>query len=245
MSLGFGTRARVGQLYPSGGLCDYELQVMAPDGVQVLTTRMPFRATGVADDLALVQGLEHHARLLADAEVDLIAFNCTAASMLVGPAEVRRRIHEATDLPAVTTIEAVEVALDLLGARRIALLNPYPDEVVAREVAHLAGLGVDTVVTAGPSCATPVEQGSIPPEEWLRLAGSIDTGDVDVVLLSCAGTRTAEVLDAMEQACGRPVVTSNQALLRLVLTRLGIAPVSTGYGHLLSPAVSSPDRKVP
>lgn len=240
MSVGFGTRARVGQLYPSGGLCDYELQLMAPDGVQVLTTRMPFRATGVADDLALVDDLERHARLLADPQVDLIAFNCTAASMLVGPAEVRRRIHEATGLPSVTTIEAVEAALDLLGARRIALLTPYPEEVEAREVAHLADLGIETVTRAGPACATPVEQGSIPPEEWLRLAGTLDTDGVDAVLLSCAGTRTAEVLDAMERACGRPVVTSNQALLHLVLTRLGVEPVSPGHGRLLSP-----DRKVP
>ena len=33
MSLGFGTTARIGQLYPSGGLCDYEPQLMAPAGV--------------------------------------------------------------------------------------------------------------------------------------------------------------------------------------------------------------------
>ena len=99
--------ARVGHLYPSGGLCDDEIQLMAPTGVQFLTTRLPFRATGVADDLALADDLELHAGLLADAAVNLIAFNCTAASMLLGPEPLRRRIAAETSLPVVTTIEAV------------------------------------------------------------------------------------------------------------------------------------------
>ncbi|WP_406726860.1 hypothetical protein WJ438_22660 [Streptomyces sp. GD-15H] len=84
MSLGFGHLARIGHLYPSGGLCDYEIQLMAPDGVQFLTTRLPFRNTGIADDLGLVENLEQHARLLADADVDVIAVNCTAVTLLVG-----------------------------------------------------------------------------------------------------------------------------------------------------------------
>jgi maleate isomerase len=234
MATGFGTRARVGQLYPSGGLCDYELQLMAPEGVQVVTTRMPFRATGVADDLALVEGLEDHASLLADAEVDLIAFNCTAASLLVGPQEVRRRVETATGIPVVTTIEAVVAALDVLGARRIVLVNPYPAEVERHEVEHLSGLGIEVLATAGPECATPVEQGSISPGTWVQVFEGLETDDADAVLLSCAGTRTAEVLEDLEEACGRPVVTSNQALLRLVLVSLGLEPVSPGHGTLLA-----------
>lgn len=236
MSVGFGARARVGQLYPSGGLCDYELQMMAPAGVQVLTTRMAFRGTSVADDLALVDDLEAHARLLADAEVDLIVFNCTAASLLVGPAEIRRRIHEATGIGSITTIEAVEAALHHLGVRRIALLNPYPEDVEAHEVEHLHGLGFEVVATAGPSCATPVEQAGIPPEEWVRLAGGLATAGADGVLISCAGTRTAEAIATIEELTGLPVVTSNQALVRHVLTTLEVEPVSPGYGSLLSPA---------
>ena len=83
MSIGFGHRARIGQLYPSGGLCDFEVQRMAPEGVQFVTTRMSFRDTSRESDLALVQDVEAHARLLADAKAELIAFNCNAASLMV------------------------------------------------------------------------------------------------------------------------------------------------------------------
>jgi maleate isomerase len=230
-----GTTARVGQLYPSGGLCDDELAQMAPTGVHVLTTRMPFRRTGVEDDLALVADLERDAGLLADAEVDLIAFNCTAASMLVGPAVVRRRIEDATGIPAITTIEAVVDALLLLDARRLLLLNPYPPEVERREVEHLAGLGIEVVATAGPSCDTPVAQGTIAPREWVRTLAAMDHARADAVLISCAGTRTAGVLTELEAVSGLPVVTSNQALLRSVLLALGRPPVSAGFGTILAP----------
>ncbi|MDP9821836.1 maleate cis-trans isomerase family protein [Nocardioides massiliensis] len=234
MALGFGHRARVGQLYPSGGLCDYELQMMAPAGVQVVTTRMPFAATSAADDLAMIRDLERNALLLADAEVDLIAFNCTAASLLAGPEVVTARITAATGISAVTTIDAVEQALLALDARRIALVNPYPPEVEEHEISYLADHGFTVVATAGPACATPTEQGAIPHDTWRREVGGLDPAAIDAVLISCAGVQTAEIIGELEDLCGLPVVTSNQALLRLVLLHLGLEPVSPDYGRLLA-----------
>lgn len=233
MSIGFGTTARIGHLYPSGGLCDYEVQLMAPEGVQFLTTRMPFRRTGLADDLALAEGLEVHAGLLADAEVDLIAFNCTAASMLLGPAQVNARITAATGIPSVTTIEAVLEALAHLGAHRLVLLDPYPREVEDAEVAHLAAAGHEVVARGGPECATPVEQGCLPPAEWRRIAREVDPAGADAVLVSCAGAQVATSIAAIEDALGIPVVASNQALLWKVLHLLDLPAPGPGYGRLL------------
>ncbi len=225
--------ARVGHLYPSGGLCDDEIQLMAPTGVQFLTTRLPFRATGVADDLALADDLELHAGLLADAAVNLIAFNCTAASMLLGPEPLRRRIAAETSLPVVTTIEAVVEALRHLRAERILLLDPYPPEVEEREIDHLERLGFTVLDARGPSCLTPVEQGLIPPEYWLTAALEFDRREADAILLSCAGTRVAEAHHWIEAATGLPLITSNQALLWEVLRTLRIDDPVPRFGRLL------------
>jgi maleate isomerase len=234
VSLQFGDRARVGQLYPSGGLCDHEVQVMAPPGVRFLTTRVPFRRTGVADDRAFAEAVGDHAVLLADAAVDLIAVNCTAATMIAGPERVRRTVRERTGIEAVTTFEAVLGALAALDARRVALVTPYVAEVVEAEVRHLAEHGVAVVRTAGVPCRTPVEQGEIPAGRWLELAGGVRVDDVDVLLLSCAGIQVAPVIAALEARTGVPVVTSNQALLWLVLSTLGLPDRVTGYGELLA-----------
>lgn len=235
MVIGFGHRARIGHIYPSGGICDHEIQMMAPEGVQFLTTRLPFRRTTLDDDRAMVAGVGEAARLLADAEVDLIAFNCTAASMLVGPETIRARVAEATNgIGCISTIEAVVHALRRLAVTRIALLDPYPSEVEQAELSHLESQGFAVVDHAGPACATPVEQGQIPPAEWVRLAGTLDLSHAEAVLISCAGTQNAQAIETIEQRTRLPVVTSNQALLWLALAVCGITDPVLGHGRLLA-----------
>jgi maleate isomerase len=236
MSLGFGVAARIGHLYPSGGLCDYEVQLMAPEGVQLVTTRMPFRRSGLADDLALFADLEAHSRLLADAEVDLVAVNCTAATMLAGAESVNARVLAATGLPSTTTIEAVLDGLAAARVRRVALLTPYVEEVTRAEVGFLAAQGLEVVATASLPCATPVEQAAHEPEVWRELARSLRGSGADGLLISCAGIRVAPVLAAIEAEFGRPVVASNQALLWQCLRRCGVPDRPDGYGALLAGA---------
>lgn len=234
MSHGFGTRARVGHLYPSGGLCDFELQGMAPEGVQFLTTRVPFRGTGVADDLNFAEHVGSQSELLADAAVELIAVNCTAATMLAGPQKIRDVVTERSGVPAVTTIEAVLAALDLLDVRRVALVTPYVPEVVEAEAAYLAENGVEVVEYGGTPCDTPVKQGQISPGEWLDTIDRLALRDAEAVLLSCAGVQIATVIDEIERRTGLPLVTSNQALLWWVLRTLSLPEEATGCGRLLS-----------
>lgn len=208
---------------------------MAPGGVQFLTTRVAFRRTGLEDDRAMIDGVAAAATLLADAEVDLIAFNCTAASMLAGPDEIRSRVAEATGgIGCVSTIEAVVGALSAVGATRIALLNPYPADVEEAEVGYFTEQGLTVVDRAGPACRTPVEQGAIHPTDWVRFAEEADTSTADAVLISCAGTQTADAIALIEQSTGLPVITSNQALLWLVLATSGITDPLPQYGRLLA-----------
>ena len=236
MSCGFGTRARIGQLYPSGGLCDYEMQLMAPDGVQFLTSRLPFRRSSLADDAALLEDLEVHASLLADARVDLIALNCTAAGVVAGAKHINQRIEAATGIRAVTTVEAVLAALDAVGAKRVALLTPYLPEVVDAERRFLGLHGIEVVAEYAESRATPFEQGMIPPERWLELSErlQIASATADALLISCAGIQLATHMDAIEKRFERPVVASNQALLWYCLRALGITEQRAGYGALLA-----------
>lgn len=236
MAAALGSKARIGQLYPSGGLCDHEMQRMAPDGVHFVTTRMPFRKAGLEDDAALARDVESHASLLAHARVGLIAFNCTAASMVSGPAAINRRIEAATGIRSVTTIEAVLEALEAANLRRFALLTPYLPEVVEAEIAWFAARGLSVTATAGVPCADPVQQGSIEPQRWRDLASGLRTVPGDGLLVSCAGIQLADVLGEIEQTIGRPVIASNQALLWTCLRRLDLADRPRGYGALLEGA---------
>jgi maleate isomerase len=240
MAQRFGWKARIGQLYPSGGLCDYEPQAMAPEGVQFVTTRLSFRKAGLEDDAQLVRNLETHARLVADAQVQLIAFNCTAASLAAGSDSINRRIKAATGIPSTTTIEAVLAALNAARLRRFALLTPYLPEVVAAETAFLRARGYEVAAVAGLPCGDPVTQGTIPPARWLELARDLSGTDCDGLLISCAGIQIAAVLDAIEEDFRRPVIASNQALVWHCLRMLGLPDRPAGHGALLRGAFDTP-----
>ncbi|MCK9552649.1 hypothetical protein [Aquamicrobium sp.] len=208
--------------------------MMAPEGVQFVTTRMPFTKSGLEDDIRLVENIEDHAALCAHAKVELILFNCTAASMAVGADVVNDRIEISTGVPSVTTIEGVLGAMTAAGMKRIALLTPYIPEVVEAEIAFLEAQGFVVVTSAGIPCDNPIDQASIEPEQWRELAAGLDTTDIDGLLISCAGTQIANVLEQIEQDIGKTVVASNQAALWLCLKRLGIPIDQRGYGALLA-----------
>jgi maleate isomerase len=236
VSLGFGALARIGHLYPSGGLVDYEVQLMAPVGVQMVTTRMPYRGSALADDLALLDDLEAHSRLLCDAEVDLIAMNCTAATLLAGAEAVSKRIWASTEIASTTTIEAVLDALTAVGARRIALMTPYVDEVTEAEIDFFLTQGFEVTSCVSDPCTTPVEQGRRDPQTWLDLARRLPNADADALLISCAGIQLAPVLSAIEEDFGRPVIASNAALLLKCLQMTDVPARPTGFGSLLAGA---------
>ncbi len=236
MSLGFGYRARIGHIYPSGGVSDHEIQAMAPDGVQFITTRVAFADTSRDALLAMVDSIADAAKLVADAGVDLIAFNCTAAGMLLGKERIFGLIREATGVPAVTTSDAVESALAVLKARNIALFTPYRPEVIEDEKRFLSDIGITVVAEAHLSRGTPVEQGSIPPAEWRELAATVDTRGCDALLFSCGGMQIAPAVAQIEAEHGVPVVSSNSALLWQVLGRLNIREDTGRYGRLFDHA---------
>jgi len=233
MSLGFGHIARIGHLYPSGGLCDFEIQLMAPPGVQFITTRMPFRNTSLESDKELIANIEFHSELLATADVALVAMNCTAASMAVGSQSINERISACTHTPSVTTTDAVLAALAATGSRRVALMTPYPQAVVDMEIAFLRRQGIEVVSQISDPCSTPVQQGSKPPSHWAQLCRQLDTSEADALLISCAGIQLSSVIEEIE-SLGKPVITSNQALLWHCLRTLNIAERPTGFGKLLA-----------
>ena len=234
MSLGYGWRAKIGQLYPSGGQSEYEPQLMAPEGVAFLTTRLPFKKAGLEDDIKLVADIEQHAQLLADAKVDLILLNCTAASLITGPDAINGRVEKATGIRSVTTIEAVMAALHAIGGRRLALMTPYLEEVVEAEIEFLVRNGFLVVASGGIPCTNPIDQGAIAPSRWIEVARELAQSDADVLLISCAGIQIGAVLGEIERIFDRPVVASNQAVVWHCLRQLGIEDRPQGFGDLLA-----------
>ena len=121
-----------------------------------------------------------------------------------------------------TTASAIRHAFDVLGARRIVLLTPYSAHVTEEEAGFLREAGYEVVHARGFAMKGSDEYCATPPQFWRDRALEAARPDADVYFLSCANISVFPVIEEIEQKLGRPVVTSNQAVIWEALSLLGI-----------------------
>ena len=240
---GLGARGRIGLIaLASEYSLDHEFrEVLAhtPD-VALYTTRVSNDPVITPSSLAAMEaGLTGCADLLLkDDTIDVVAYGCTSASMIIGPERVADRIHAAKPGAAVVTpITAVLAAFRRFAALRVGVLTPYTADVNAGIQQYLETSGYtvpvfgsfdepdDRVVSAidGASLRAAV----------LRLAEH----DVDAVFVSCTSIRILDQIAALEAEIGRPVTSSNQALIRSCLDAVGVVPDLPAFGRLMTASV--------
>ena len=79
--------------------------------------------------------------------IDVVAYGCTSASMVIGPAGVAARVHEGRpDVPVTNPVSAAVAGLGAMGAKRVALLTPYIDEVNQGMRNFFVGQGLEVPV---------------------------------------------------------------------------------------------------
>jgi len=134
---------------------------------------------------------------------------------------------------ATSLITGVLRALRVLDARRIVVATPYLDEINAREAAYMAQAGFDVLDIQGLNLERDSDMVRVAPQYIADFAASLDRPDADAVFVSCGALRTLDVVDALEQRLGKPVVCSNQAMAWDCLRLAGVEDRFAGYGSLL------------
>ncbi|MCC6304313.1 MAG: aspartate/glutamate racemase family protein [Rhodobacteraceae bacterium] len=234
----FGWRARIGVIVPSRGWTpDHEWPRMLPRGVSLFFTRIPLLATTAADLEAMGKHAVAAAELLASAEVDVICYGCTVETMMKGldyDREVEAQLSRVSGRSAVTMTGAVLKAIEAFAPRKIAVVTPYIDELNRLERKFFADVGIDVCHLTGLGIANTVEIARIAPSEVTTLgrAALSAAGDADLLFLSCGNLRTLEAIPELEAALGKPVISSNQALIWSALRKVGIADKDIGVGSL-------------
>ncbi|MGU7782288.1 maleate cis-trans isomerase family protein [Burkholderia sp. PU8-34] len=218
---------------------EYEWRkLLALDGVGVYESRIANSADITPETLRKMDTLiaPGVAVIRPGERLDVVAFGCTSASMVLGEERVMDRIREARPEVACTTpITAARVAMNALGATRIALLTPYVRTINESLREYLAGRGIDVVRMGSFEHSDDNEVARIDADSMRNAILKIGRhDDVDAVFVSCTSLRLADQVTAIERELGKPVTSSNHAMAWHAL-RLGqVKDTLPQFGRLFS-----------
>jgi maleate isomerase len=243
----YGQLGRVAIAVPQANpTVEAELSILLPRQVSLHVTRLRSDEASAAD--RLVHYLEHLHLAVATFDSfrpDCLGFACTGSSYLVGMAREAELVAAESARSGIaidTATGAIRWALDTIGARRLAIVTPYPaflssaaqrfwsdaGYTVVRDV-HVDIGGADTrgIYNLRAVDARPVLSG-------------LKFDDVDAVLLSGTGLPSLPLLADWQDA--PPLLSSNLCLAAKLLDRLGLVadapfPFPAGWRERLTEAV--------
>lgn len=224
---------RIGMIVPSSNTnAEPDCLMLAPTGITIHSTRSggyDVESIPDSDEMRRFarQSLDQQLRLLVDGRVELIAYACTSATLADGPEFDQAYCAEITDksgLPAVTTAGALIEAIRGIGASRVAFTSPYVPTLAAEAVNFIEQCGIEVINQVGfEQELSSLDQNALTPEDAYRMGLKADHSKAELLVISCTDYRAVEAIPALEQALGKPVVTSNSALMYACLKRLEVS----------------------
>lgn len=188
----------------------------------------PDGLTAMASDVA-------RAAALLPATVDVVAFGCTSGTVNIGPEKLTSLISLShPDARYATPITGAVGAFQTLGAKRIAVVTPYIDSVNETIGGFLEAAGFVVHGMTGFGLERDEDIGALPLSALVEAAESIGGHEADAIFFSCTALVMVEAVDDLERRFGKPVVTSNQAMLREALRTAGYMAPIEGYGRVMT-----------
>ena len=234
-------RIRLGMLTPSSNtvvepLC-YAMTVGLPE-VSVHFARFKVTEIGLGaqalaqfDDAPILAA----ARLLADAKVDVIAWNGTSGAWLGFDRDraLCERIESASGVPATTSMLALNEVLARHGIRRLGLVTPYLGDVQARIVATYAAAGIE--VTSERHFGDPgnFSFAEITEAVIRKGVGDVAATEPDAIAIVCTNLWAAPLVPQLEAEHGVLIVDSLAAAVWQSLRLADLDPARViGWGRL-------------
>ncbi|HEV7665711.1 MAG TPA: hypothetical protein VGQ62_19430 [Chloroflexota bacterium] len=249
-------RVRIGLIIPSSNrLTEPQMRRYAPRDVEVHVTRLRMTGPHHVPLDRLYPLIADATAALADARCDVIVFHCTASSMeagVLGDERILATMRQAAPgVHVATTASCCVAALNALDAHRVILISPYVAATHEHEAVFLRQSGLS--ITGSHALGLPGGDAyiTVTPAEWLQLGvqESERTPTADTIFLSCTNTHTPPVISALEATTGRPVVTSNQAVLWYALRRCEQPDTIANLGRLfqlgIAPGRPADAQRVP
>lgn len=227
-----------GMLIPSTNTTgEVELTRLAPETLQAHVARLgkdgdtPFSPSLDVD-------IDYQSRLLGNARVEAIGLLQTSSSLFREgyDADVIARMSQAAGgVPAVTSARGIGFAVRALGARRIALVSPYSEHVIGLAKAYYEkNFDLEVVATAPFGATDAYAIGGLDARHATEAFERIDRPEIEIMVVPGGNFPTMRHIAGWEARLGKPVITTNQALLWAFLDAMTIRDPLPGLGRLLA-----------
>lgn len=238
---GVGARASLGLIVlATDGTIEYEFRrvLEALPGVALYESRILNSASITPETLkAMENGIAPATEMILPGEpLDVVAYGCTSASMVIGEERVAACIRRARPEVACTTpITGALAALRALGAKRIALLTPYIDEINRFMRDYIEARGFTVPVMGSFNEEDDRKVARISPASVRDAALELGRSEhVDSVFVSCTNIRLLDVVTELEAELGKPVTSSNHAIAWHALRLAEIGDELPQFGTLFT-----------
>lgn len=241
---GIGSAARIGLVVLSSDYTlEHEFRLVFPDAeTAMFTSRIYTEAAITPETLSQMEGriTETVGRILPDERLDVVAYGCTSASMVLGNDVVAARVHEAHPEAACTTpaFAALE-AFRAIGASRIAVLTPYREDVNQTVQSFIEAGGYEIPVFGSFEEEMDPVVAKIDIQSIRKgIATIIRNHEIDLVFVSCTNVRMLDNVAELEAEFGVPVTSSNHAMAWHTLRMIGNNDQKPGFGSLFTKGIA-------
>lgn len=208
---------------------------LAPDGVGLHFQRAPMANKVDVDTLAaMASGIGDAAALMVpQVQLDVICYGCTSGSVVIGEDKVFAELNRgAPGAQPTSIISGVLRALEAVKAKKITIATPYLDPVNEIERVYMQDRGLEILNIQGLNIENDEDMVRVTPDYIFDFAKEVDRADSDAIFISCSALRSVDIIQALEAESGKPVITSNQAMMWDCLRLAGVNDQSDKYGRL-------------
>ena len=235
-------RAKIGLVVPPGNTTnESEFNLMSPEGVTIHTARADAHHDASQSEAMMADLKQAMSDLTAQGgtPMDIVALGCTTSSMTLPAKELIEGMKGIAENMSVSAVgPSIIKALDAFEIKKIALGTPYTPAITKYIEDYLTNHGYEVVNSDCLGYGENVDEfrqiARTPPEITYRLARSIDVPDADAVLIVCTDLPTISIINKLEDALGKPVITSNQASFWATMRAVGLHETTEQFGSLLA-----------
>jgi maleate isomerase len=229
---------RFGVLVPSTNTTvETEFGRLVPATLQLHVARIPLLSSGA--EITPRGGdadVDYQARLLGHAGVEVVMLAQTAASLSADDYDERitKRMSEAAGVPAITSAWAIGLAVLALGARRVAIVAPFPVPTIER-LGHFYTVnhGLEVVASESFSGTDSVVYPTLAQGLARDAISRTDRPEIEAFVVPGGNFPTMTFISEWERAVGKPVITTNQAALWAMIQIMQADDKLRGFGRLL------------